>query len=90
MQYPVFPFILSDYISDRLDLTNQNVFRKLNKPIACQKPRNEEKYKMHYQVVMITPLLSSYVSFSDDSSLSLPGCCFRIKGDLNSFYIIIS
>lgn len=33
-QYPVFPWILSDYTSDILDLTNPKSFRDLSKPIG--------------------------------------------------------
>ena len=36
MQYPVFPWILSDYKSKHLDLTDPSSFRNLRKPIAIQ------------------------------------------------------
>lgn len=50
MQYPVFPWIINDYDGSSLDLNKLSTYRKLNKPIACQIPENEEKYKMHYAV----------------------------------------
>jgi len=34
-QYPVFPWILSDYTSDQLDLTDSKVFRDLSKPVGA-------------------------------------------------------
>jgi len=34
-QYPVFPWILADYTSDVLDLTDPKSFRDLSKPIGC-------------------------------------------------------
>lgn len=34
-QYPVFPWILSDYTSSVIDLSNPNVFRDLSKPIGA-------------------------------------------------------
>ena len=34
-QYPVFPWILKDYVSKELDLTNPDVFRDLSKPIGA-------------------------------------------------------
>lgn len=40
MQYPVFPFVLSNYTSSTLDLTKAENFRKLKRPMAVQ---NEEK-----------------------------------------------
>jgi hypothetical protein len=34
-QYPVFPFVLSDYTSEELDLNNPNSFRDLTKPMGA-------------------------------------------------------
>lgn len=31
-QYPVFPWVLSDYTSEELDLTDEKVYRDLKKP----------------------------------------------------------
>jgi len=36
MQYPVFPWILADYDSKELNLTNANTFRDLSKPMGAQ------------------------------------------------------
>uniref|UniRef100_A0A8C9S430 WD repeat and FYVE domain containing 3 n=1 Tax=Scleropages formosus TaxID=113540 RepID=A0A8C9S430_SCLFO len=36
MQYPVFPWILADYDSEELDLTNPKTFRNLAKPMGAQ------------------------------------------------------
>lgn len=36
MQYPIFPFVLSDYTSQSLDLHAEKTFRNLRKPIAIQ------------------------------------------------------
>lgn len=36
MQYPVFPWILSDYDSEILDLSNPDTFRDLSKPMGAQ------------------------------------------------------
>eukprot|EP00794_Sanderia_malayensis_P020579 gene20579-22605_t len=49
MQYPVFPFILSSYEGDMLDLTDQSSFRDLSKPIAVQYASKEEKYLEMYR-----------------------------------------
>ncbi|KAK3746418.1 hypothetical protein QZH41_012767, partial [Actinostola sp. cb2023] len=39
-QYPVFPWILADYTSESLDLTNPSTFRDLSKPVgALNEPR---------------------------------------------------
>uniref|UniRef100_A0A183BXV0 WD_REPEATS_REGION domain-containing protein n=1 Tax=Globodera pallida TaxID=36090 RepID=A0A183BXV0_GLOPA len=49
MQYPIFPFVLSDYSSDTLDLTNPSSYRTLAKPMAIQDSRMEKVYAQNYQ-----------------------------------------
>ena len=44
MQYPVFPWILSDYESEILNLVADESFRKLEKTIATQHKEMEERY----------------------------------------------
>ncbi|XP_066534350.1 lysosomal-trafficking regulator isoform X2 [Hoplias malabaricus] len=49
MQYPVFPFILRDYISDTMDLQDPNIYRNLSKPIAVQSKEKEDRYVDNYR-----------------------------------------
>lgn len=49
MIYPVFPFVLSDYKSDTIDLKNPAMFRDLKKPMAIQKKSREVYYMEQYQ-----------------------------------------
>ncbi|XP_061480531.1 lysosomal-trafficking regulator isoform X2 [Rhineura floridana] len=49
MQYPVFPFILSDYTSETLDLNDPSVYRTLVKPIAVQSKEKEDRYVDTYK-----------------------------------------
>lgn len=39
-QYPIFPWILADYSTPELDLTDPKTFRDLSKPIGCQPSSN--------------------------------------------------
>lgn len=48
MIYPVFPFILSDYKSDTIDLKDPETFRDLKKPMAIQRKSREVYYKEQY------------------------------------------
>nr|XP_032813242.1 neurobeachin-like protein 1 isoform X1 [Petromyzon marinus] len=48
-QYPVFPWVLSDYTSDELDLSNPGVFRDLSKPIGIVSERNAKEVKDRYE-----------------------------------------
>lgn len=47
-QYPIFPWILADYSSDTLDLTDPKTFRDLSKPIGVVNPKNEAEVRSKY------------------------------------------
>lgn len=47
-QYPVFPWILADYESDELDLSNPATFRDLSRPIGVVNPLNEAEVRSKY------------------------------------------
>ncbi|CAB9514210.1 Lipopolysaccharide-responsive and beige-like anchor protein [Seminavis robusta] len=53
MQYPVFPWILSDYESDTIDLNDSRVYRDLTKPIGALNPNR------------LAQLLERYNEFAD-------------------------
>ncbi|XWS76343.1 hypothetical protein CRYUN_Cryun01aG0168100 [Craigia yunnanensis] len=48
-QYPVFPWVLANYESENLDLSDPKTFRKLDKPMGCQTPEGEEEFKKRYE-----------------------------------------
>ncbi|KAK9143642.1 hypothetical protein Syun_013042 [Stephania yunnanensis] len=47
-QYPVFPWILADYSSEMLDLTNPSSYRDLSKPIGALNPDRLNKFQERY------------------------------------------
>ncbi|KAL1303652.1 hypothetical protein AAFC00_007008 [Neodothiora populina] len=48
-QYPIFPWVLADYTSDELDLTDPRSFRDLSKPMGCQHPSRESDFRERYR-----------------------------------------
>lgn len=56
MQYPVYPFILSDYTSESLDLTNPAIYRDLRKPISIQNPEKQARFENNYEATKGTQL----------------------------------
>ncbi|KAH1176745.1 hypothetical protein KIL84_010447 [Mauremys mutica] len=48
-QYPVFPWILQDYVSETLDLSDPGVFRDLSKPIGVANERHAKDVKEKYE-----------------------------------------
>eukprot|EP00485_Elphidium_margaritaceum_P008664 CAMPEP_0202708072 /NCGR_PEP_ID=MMETSP1385-20130828/20329_1 /ASSEMBLY_ACC=CAM_ASM_000861 /TAXON_ID=933848 /ORGANISM="Elphidium margaritaceum" /LENGTH=495 /DNA_ID=CAMNT_0049366957 /DNA_START=32 /DNA_END=1515 /DNA_ORIENTATION=+ len=47
-QYPIFPWILTDYESDTIDLDNINVYRDLSKPVGALNPQRLTKILQRY------------------------------------------
>lgn len=48
-QYPVFPWVLADYTSKELDLSDPRSFRDLSKPMGCQTFERQTEFKERYQ-----------------------------------------
>ncbi|CEG78631.1 hypothetical protein RMATCC62417_13208 [Rhizopus microsporus] len=48
-QYPVFPWILADYKSDELDLSNPKTFRDLTKPMGAQTEERRREFEDRYR-----------------------------------------
>ncbi|KAI8039180.1 hypothetical protein M5D96_007897 [Drosophila gunungcola] len=51
MQYPVFPWVLTNYSSEILDLREGHNFRRLGRPIAVQLEENEKHYISNYTYI---------------------------------------
>ncbi|CAO2654061.1 Nn.00g107940.m01.CDS01 [Neocucurbitaria sp. VM-36] len=47
-QYPVFPWVISNYESDELDLSDPSNFRDLKKPIGIQDPKQERSIRERF------------------------------------------
>ena len=47
-QYPVFPWIITDYQSSTIDLKNPQIYRDLSKPIGALNPTRLENFQMLY------------------------------------------
>ncbi|KAJ6239763.1 beige/beach-related [Anaeramoeba flamelloides] len=48
-QYPVFPWILTDYTSETLDLNDHNIYRDLSKPIGALNPQKLKMFQKKYK-----------------------------------------
>ena len=48
-QYPVFPWVLADYSSAHLDLTDPKTFRNLTKPVGALSPGRLADFRERYR-----------------------------------------
>ncbi|XP_044228580.1 WD repeat- and FYVE domain-containing protein 4 isoform X3 [Thunnus albacares] len=51
MQYPVFPWVLADYQSETLDLSDPATFRDLSKPMGAQTEKRKQMFLQRYEEV---------------------------------------
>ncbi|KAK9506438.1 hypothetical protein O3M35_008379 [Rhynocoris fuscipes] len=49
MQYPVFPWILADYESEQLDLTDPSTFRDFTRPMGAQSPERLAQFNKRFK-----------------------------------------
>lgn len=54
MQYPIFPWILADYDSEELDLTDSSTFRDFSKSMGAQSPERLLQFKKRYGKYAVT------------------------------------
>eukprot|EP01083_Nonionella_stella_P088211 245671_1 len=54
-QYPVFPWIITDYSSSKLDLENPDTFRDLSKPIGALNPKRLRALRERFMQMSDTP-----------------------------------
>ena len=52
-QYPVFPWVLSDYTSETIDLENPAVFRDLSKPVGALNPSRLRDFVDRYEGMLL-------------------------------------
>ena len=50
-QYPIYPWIISDYKSERINLYNNDIYRDLKFPIFAQEEENRKKLKLKFEEV---------------------------------------
>ncbi|CAI5757465.1 unnamed protein product [Candida verbasci] len=50
-QYPVFPWVIADYTSETLDLSNPKTFRDLSKPMGGQTPNRANQFHERFEAL---------------------------------------
>lgn len=50
-QYPVFPWVIADYTSETLDLSNPKTFRNLSKPMGAQSSGRAKEFQERYEAL---------------------------------------
>ncbi|KAL1921842.1 uncharacterized protein VTP21DRAFT_10484 [Calcarisporiella thermophila] len=78
-QYPVFPWILADYKSSELDLSNPATFRDLSKPMGAQTPEREVEFQQRYCQLARTDTGITPFHYGTHYSSAMIVCSFLIR-----------
>ncbi|KAJ6229752.1 beige/beach-related [Anaeramoeba flamelloides] len=54
-QYPIFPWVIANYVSKELNFNDPKTFRDLSKPVGCQVPEVEREIKRKYRLLKGSP-----------------------------------
>jgi WD40 repeat protein len=89
-QYPVFPWVISNYESDELDLTDPRNFRDLSKPIGIQHPRQEQSIRERFNsfAEMGDPDHAFHFGTHYSSAMTVASYLMRLQPYSAAFFLI--
>ncbi|KAJ8112184.1 hypothetical protein OPT61_g5395 [Boeremia exigua] len=89
-QYPVFPWVISNYESEELDLTDPRSFRDLSKPIGIQHPRQEQSIRERYNsfAEMGDPDHAFHFGTHYSSAMTVASYLMRLQPYSAAFFLI--
>lgn len=74
MIYPVYPFVLSDYRSESIDLSDEKYFRNLSKPMSIQQGKEKEKHYRDQYSYLLSEYKRRLNESADGTSLDPVSC----------------
>ncbi|ETW08954.1 hypothetical protein H310_01434 [Aphanomyces invadans] len=80
-QYPIFPWVVRDYVSSELDLEDTAIFRDFSKPVGAQSPEGVLASMQRYQSTTKFPY---HFGTSYSSQVSVLTCLMRLAPFLKS------
>jgi hypothetical protein len=87
-QYPVFPWIIADYTSEELDLKNPATFRDLSKPVGCQDPEREFKFRKRYMELVEVGERAFHYGTHYSSAMTVSSYLVRLEPFVKAFSLI--
>ncbi|CCJ30042.1 unnamed protein product [Pneumocystis jirovecii] len=88
-QYPIFPWVLADYSSEELDLTNPKSFRDFSKPMGAQNPIREfEKRFKSFQEIEDNSQPPFHYGTHYSSAMIVSSYLIRLKPFVDSYLLL--
>ena len=64
-QYPVFPWVITDFESDTLDLDDPSIYRDLSKPCGAINPKKAEEIKKRFVALLFLLSIFNFLRISE-------------------------
>lgn len=87
-QYPVFPWVLADYTSEELDLTNPASFRDLSKPMGAQTVARQTDYMMRYSNLLEVGEVPFHYGTHYSSAMAVASYLIRLPPFVHSYILL--
>ncbi|QWU87592.1 hypothetical protein CA3LBN_001857 [Candidozyma haemuli] len=90
-QYPVFPWVLADYESEELDLSDPKVFRDLSKPMGAQNAARASQFAERYEALSTLDDSSSppfHYGTHYSSAMIVSSYMIRLKPYVQSYLLL--
>lgn len=87
-QYPVFPWVLSDYSSEELDLDNPKSFRDFSKPMGCQTAAREAEYKDRFKQLQDMEVPPFHFGTHYSSAMIVSSFLIRLQPFVQSYLLL--
>lgn len=87
-QYPVFPWVLADYTSDELDLSNPATFRDLSKPMGAQTIARQTDYMLRYSNLMEVGEIPFHYGTHYSSAMVVASYLIRLPPFVQSYILL--
>ena len=87
-QYPVFPWVLADYTSAELDLSNPATFRDLSKPMGAQTPNRQADFMMRYESLAEIGQTPFHYGTHYSSAMAVSSYLIRLPPFVHSYLLL--
>ncbi|QLG71545.1 hypothetical protein HG535_0B05890 [Zygotorulaspora mrakii] len=90
-QYPVFPWVIADYSSTKLNLNDPNTFRDLSKPMGAQSKKRKIQFMERYEALesLADPMFPPFhYGTHYSSAMIVSSYLIRLKPYVDSFLLL--
>lgn len=90
-QYPVFPWVIADYASETLDLSNPKTFRDLSKPMGAQTEPRASEFRERFEALQSLEDASSpafHYGTHYSSAMIVTSFLIRLKPYVHSYLLL--